>query len=45
MPDVSVEGGVGNGVIVNVLLVENSIYIGASSGERSYLGEQDRRSR
>ena len=39
MPEVSVDGGVGNGVIVKVFSVEKSIYRGESRGDFSSFGE------
>ena len=41
IPLVSVDGGVGSGVIVNVFAVEKSMYRGESSGDLSTLGAQD----
>ena len=39
MSSVSLEGGVGNCVIVNVFCVENNMYMGQSSGDLVSLGE------
>lgn len=40
MPEVLVDGGVGNGVIVKVFFVEKSMYRGESRGDFSSFGEQ-----